>query len=219
MIAALIIIFPATLVVEPSLGYWVSDVVKEYYSVDCVILPYEFFSDSSRQINDSLIKIHLNYHQLESLFIKNFKGNELWAISGLKVQLSPNAPPKLIITKKNSYLVITTKSLTPNNNYKIIKERIGEIIKNYLAQSIVIKPPKLNRYDFLAKSEELNKININTASLEELIKLPGIGPKTAQAILDYRTKYGPFKKINEIKKVKGIGEKKYEKIKALISVD
>jgi len=63
-----------------------------------------------------------------------------------------------------------------------------------------------------------NIININTASKEELIILPGIGEQTAQNIIDYRNKYGFFKTREEIKNVKGIGEKKYEKIKDMITV-
>lgn len=62
------------------------------------------------------------------------------------------------------------------------------------------------------------KININTANLEELQKLPGIGPSKAQAIIDYREKVGKFKSIEEIKNVKGIGEKTYEKLKELITI-
>lgn len=62
------------------------------------------------------------------------------------------------------------------------------------------------------------KININTASVEELQKLPGIGPTKAQAIVDYRQNNGDFKSIEEIKNVKGIGEKTYEKLKDLIDV-
>lgn len=60
-------------------------------------------------------------------------------------------------------------------------------------------------------------ININFASLSELVQLPGIGTVTAQNIIDYRNKYGQFKNKEELKNVKGIGEKKYEKIKDLIS--
>lgn len=60
-------------------------------------------------------------------------------------------------------------------------------------------------------------ININTASAEELTALPGIGEKTAQAIIEYRS-IAPFYSIEEIKEVKGIGDKKYEKIKDMITV-
>ncbi len=62
------------------------------------------------------------------------------------------------------------------------------------------------------------KININTATAEELDKLPGIGPSIAKAIIDYRTKNGPFKKVEDINDVKGIGDALFEKIKDQITV-
>jgi comEA protein len=63
------------------------------------------------------------------------------------------------------------------------------------------------------------KININSASVKELQKLPQIGAVVAQRIVDYRGKHGKFTKIEEIMKVKGIGEKMFLKIKPLITVD
>ena len=62
------------------------------------------------------------------------------------------------------------------------------------------------------------KININTAPASELETLPRIGPKVAQRIVDFRTKNGNFKKVEEIMKVRGIGEKLFARMKDMITV-
>lgn len=69
-----------------------------------------------------------------------------------------------------------------------------------------------------SSSEGNDQIDINTASLEELDKIPGVGPVTAQKIIDYREKNGPFKSIEDLKKVGRIGDKTLEKIKDKIVV-
>lgn len=63
------------------------------------------------------------------------------------------------------------------------------------------------------------KVNINKASQEELDSLPGIGPSTAEKILEYRKQNGNFKSIEDIKEVSGIGESKFEKIRDMITVN
>ncbi len=64
-----------------------------------------------------------------------------------------------------------------------------------------------------AKSPSGDKVNLNTATAEQLQTLPGIGPEMAKRILEYRNKVGKFTKVEEILNVKGVGEKRFEKIK------
>ncbi len=62
-------------------------------------------------------------------------------------------------------------------------------------------------------------ININIATKEELMALPGIGETMAERIITYRRDHNGFKKIEDIMKVKGIGKKKFEKLKKYITVN
>lgn len=66
--------------------------------------------------------------------------------------------------------------------------------------------------------DEAELIDLNTATLEELETLPGIGPTLAQRIIDYRDENGPFYDIEEITFVDGIGDETFERIKDLITV-
>lgn len=68
-------------------------------------------------------------------------------------------------------------------------------------------------------AKDSSKININTATLEELDKLPGVGEATANKIISHREENGQFKNIEDIKNVNGIGDKKFEKMKELICVN
>ncbi len=63
------------------------------------------------------------------------------------------------------------------------------------------------------------KVNINTASLEQLDALPGIGPALAQRIVDYRTQNAPFEKPEDLKKVRGIGDVLFSQVQDLITVE
>ena len=66
---------------------------------------------------------------------------------------------------------------------------------------------------------DAGKINLNKATVEELVQLKGIGQKYAQRIVDFREKNGPFKKTEDLMNVPGIGAKILEKNKDLITVE
>ena len=61
-------------------------------------------------------------------------------------------------------------------------------------------------------------VNINTATLDQLDSLPGIGPALAQRIIDYREKHGAFRSIQDLLNVSGIGDKKFADIKSRVTV-
>lgn len=70
-----------------------------------------------------------------------------------------------------------------------------------------------------AASSAARRVNINTASEEELARLPFIGPKIASEIVAYRTQYGPFRRVEYIMLIQGISEKRFREIKNLIEAE
>ncbi len=70
----------------------------------------------------------------------------------------------------------------------------------------------------LALGEEIPRIDLNTATLSQLDGLPGIGPVIAERILELREKSGRFKRIEDLMNIRGIGEKKFLKLKDLITI-
>jgi len=114
--------------------------------------------------------------------------------------------------------------------YRIL-DSLAEINKTtYTGSDIKGKPnPELVKGDTLVKRDNLYpesskkeitkvKININDATVNDLMKLPGVGEKTAQMIYDYRRMH-KFTKPEDLLNIKGIGKKKYEKLKDLILVN
>ena len=70
----------------------------------------------------------------------------------------------------------------------------------------------------VAKPASTAIVNLNTASASDLEGLPGIGAKTAARIVEYRQKNGPFKKIEELMNVRGVGEKSFLKLKPQLTI-
>ncbi len=126
--------------------------------------------------------------------------------------LTENADTSLInLAKKitdEMVIIIYTKEEVANLNKE---ESINKTIDN---ECIC---PNINNDSFIDNKDSNDLININTASIEELKKIPGIGESKARAIISYRTNNGKFITIEDIKKVNGIGDKLYEQIKIYIT--
>ena len=87
-----------------------------------------------------------------------------------------------------------------------------------LILAILIGSVLQSRFCFSVEQIE-GKVNINTATEAQIALLPGLGPKLATEVVNYRTNNGGFKTIEDIKKVSGVGDKKFEKIKDYVVLE
>ncbi len=85
-------------------------------------------------------------------------------------------------------------------------------------QILVGTPPSVAAKKAAAKVSASNPLDLNRATAAQLDSLPGIGPVTAQRILDYRNKVGRINSVDELKKISGLGGAKFEEIKNLLRV-
>lgn len=106
---------------------------------------------------------------------------------------------------------ITTDADIQNINENMILKNQEKIVIPSIVENDIAEE------DISLDGKENDKININTASVEELTQLQGIGEKTAEKIIEYREQ-NEFNNIEEIMEVKGIGEGKFEKIKDEICI-
>lgn len=67
-------------------------------------------------------------------------------------------------------------------------------------------------------AQETDKVNINEATVEQLAEIKFIGPAIAERIVEYRTEEGPFGELEDLMKVKGIGQKTFDKIKDQLTI-
>lgn len=134
------------------------------------------------------------------------------------VELSSYLIPHFLPESKNNYdeintLVAQKTALLQAKQDSILKYQYLPTQES-LAELDQIKADKKEK-----KKKKLAPMLLNEASVSELIALPGIGPKMAQQIVDYRLKNGKFSTLDELKKIKGIGVKKLEQIKPFLILD
>jgi competence protein ComEA len=92
------------------------------------------------------------------------------------------------------------------------------VIPAAAAQQAKAQPPAAKSSSAAKPSAPSAPINLNSATQAQLESLPGVGPKAAQRILDYRKQNGSFKKIEDLMNVKGFGEKTFLKLKPMLTV-
>lgn len=142
--------------------------------------------------------------------------------------LTENADTDMVnLSKKltDEDIIIIYKLIDKATTVETYQTKINDCINNYndacITEKIAsdISNKKSNeslKTDF--KEEENRSININTADISELTKLSGIGESKAKKIIEYRNKIGNFETIEDIKKVSGIGDNIFDKIKESITV-
>lgn len=93
---------------------------------------------------------------------------------------------------------------------------LSEKLKDQMYIYVPVKGEKVLKHSTNQSSDNKVEVNINTGDKAEIEKLPGIGPSKAEAILQYRETKGEFKKIEDLKNVKGFGEKTIESLRDYI---
>ena len=118
-------------------------------------------------------------------------------------------------------MVIVIYSKDEVNDFKKIKEEQSLVVDGCFNEEKIKNDTcvTIDKEDVNVEKENLNnKISINSASIEELMKLPGVGESKAKSIVEYRNNNGEFEKIEDLLNVSGIGEKLFEDIKEHITL-
>lgn len=155
----------------------------------------------------------------------NYKTSEFWftlvsfVISGLflaGIITDSDTKDELIdvITHSVESCILITGQLTIL--YRYINSRKEEKIEYEKTKRQDREHLEEELEDYVGVEDEI--ININTASVGELIKLPHIGPATAKKIIDYRNKHGKFLHFEELIRISGVGEATYQDIKKHIEL-
>ena len=134
--------------------------------------------------------------------------------------LTENANTTVINLSKKIFdeMVIIIYSNQEVEDFKKTKEVEEQVINNCIQkEENSLKNEACIEIDNYSDTQVLGKININTATQEQLTALPGVGEAKAKTIIEYRNTNGPFKTIEDIKNVTGIGDSLFAKIKDYIT--
>jgi len=144
-----------------------------------------------------------------------FMGGYLIGRSGGTVSVSPvSVHQDEVRSVTPTHPVVQTTQPSPERSSETVSAEPNSAARQPDVQSVEqapVMPP-------LSSRDSDGRININTASRSELTDLPGIGSSLSERIVDYRNENGPFRSIEELRNVSGIGEKRYEAIMNKVTV-
>lgn len=121
------------------------------------------------------------------------------------------------ITLYKKYHSDFAPELLLKSNKKVVESNLSQQDLNLVADTSTVIPKEVSQP--VLSEEKIRQVNLNSATQAELESLPSIGPVLAKRIIEYRNLKGGFKTIEEIKQVKGIKNKIFEKIKRYITVN
>ncbi len=174
-----------------------------------------------------------------SLWIMNANATEAFTCPREEIAYENSEPQKIVVDIKGAVVnpgvyyvnadtivqevIVLAGGLTKEadtSNLNLSKKVSNEMVITVYTKEEIKENKKLDA--ILEDSQDGHvsnaKISLNNASIEELTTLSGIGEEKAKLIIQYRDKCGPFKSIEEVKNIKGIGQAMYEKIKDYITV-
>lgn len=151
-----------------------------------------------------------------------------------KIQSSQQQPVPIVVDIKGAVKQPNTYQMMSDDRIKQLLDKAGILPSSDLSQinlaekltdqKMIYIPKKGEQPKNVVTSNDVSSstdnqpVNLNTAQLSDLTNVPGIGPAKAQAILSYREEQGQFQSVEQLKDVKGIGDKTYENLRSYFTV-
>lgn len=186
-----------------------------------VVIEKKEVSSSSNNTNEILIdsiKVDIKGEVKKPGMYQIKKDSRVQDLISLAGGLTQNADTSVINLSKKLYdeMVVIIYSKNEVKDFLEIKEK--ETVNNTKCKNDEILHNDVCISNSTDNTKTSNKVNINNASVQDLMSISGIGESKARAIVEYRNQNGLFRDISEIKNVSGIGEALFEKIKSNITV-